>query len=71
MKRFISLLFLTTLLLSACSSAVSAPTVSAPIDAVTAVPTAAPIDRKLHATDPTTVKLASGGPQLVEFFAFW
>jgi PBP1b-binding outer membrane lipoprotein LpoB len=67
MKRFISLLFLTTLLLSACSSATSTPAVSAPTQAVAA----APVDRKLHATDPTTVKLASGGPQLVEFFAFW
>lgn len=25
----------------------------------------------LVATDPTTVELASGGPKLVEFFAFW
>jgi hypothetical protein len=25
----------------------------------------------LEATDPTTVVLASGQPQLVEFFAFW
>lgn len=25
----------------------------------------------LVATDPTTVDLASGGPKLVEFFAFW
>jgi hypothetical protein len=63
MKRFISLLFLITLVVSACSSTVAAPTASAPA--------AAPVDPKLHATDPTTVKLASGGPQLVEFFAFW
>lgn len=25
----------------------------------------------LHATDPSTVVLAAGRPQLVEFFAFW
>jgi hypothetical protein len=25
----------------------------------------------LEATDPTTVQLAAGRPQLVEFFAFW
>lgn len=25
----------------------------------------------LQATDPGTVQLASGGPTLVEFFAFW
>src|SRR3990170_1279099 len=26
---------------------------------------------ELHASDPTAVNLASGGPTLVEFFAFW
>jgi hypothetical protein len=26
---------------------------------------------ELEATDPDTVTLASGGPQVVEFFAFW
>ena len=25
----------------------------------------------LHATDPATVNIASGKPQLIEFFAFW
>ncbi len=25
----------------------------------------------LHATDPVTVNIASGKPQLIEFFAFW
>ncbi|MCU0489113.1 MAG: hypothetical protein MUE67_09200 [Anaerolineales bacterium] len=29
------------------------------------------IQKELHATDPTTVRLASGRIQLVEFFAFW
>jgi hypothetical protein len=29
------------------------------------------IRRGLHATDPGSVVLASGRPQLVEFFAFW
>ncbi len=29
------------------------------------------VDISLHATDPTTVHLASGGYQLIEFFAFW
>jgi PBP1b-binding outer membrane lipoprotein LpoB len=33
--------------------------------------TAKPIRTELEATDPTTVNLASGGPTLVEFFAFW
>lgn len=33
---------------------------------------ATPFDlTQLHATDPTTVNLASGRPTLVEFFAFW
>lgn len=41
------------------------------------VPTEAPANSttlgssELHATDPTTVNLASGKVQLVEFFAFW
>ncbi len=26
---------------------------------------------QLEATDPTTVNIASGEPQLIEFFAFW
>jgi hypothetical protein len=26
---------------------------------------------QLEATDPSTVRLAAGTPQLVEFFAFW
>lgn len=29
------------------------------------------IQKELHATDPATVRLASGRIQLVEFFAFW
>ncbi|MCU0487514.1 MAG: hypothetical protein MUE67_01030 [Anaerolineales bacterium] len=29
------------------------------------------IQKELHATDPATVRLASGRNQLVEFFAFW
>ncbi|SRR6266540_1120715 len=43
--------------------------------AETLAPTALPIatSRGLHleATDPTTVNMASGGLQLVEFFEFW
>lgn len=30
-----------------------------------------PVREELHATDPSTVQLASGEVQLVEFFAFW
>ncbi len=32
---------------------------------------AAEVSQELHATDPGTVNLAAGRPQLVEFFAFW
>ena len=28
-------------------------------------------DPELHATDPTSVNLAAGKPQFVEFFAYW
>ncbi|MEW5872592.1 MAG: hypothetical protein AB1894_25250 [Chloroflexota bacterium] len=44
---------------------------------ITATPTRTPVplppwvSSELHATDPGTVKLASGKVQLVEFFAFW
>ena len=34
-------------------------------------PTLVPVKSALEATDPATVELASGGPLLVEFFAFW
>ena len=35
-------------------------------------PTGAPeVKTELEATDPATVTLATGKPQLVEFFAFW
>ncbi len=34
-------------------------------------PTLVPVKTTLEATDPATVDLASGGPLLVEFFAFW
>jgi hypothetical protein len=35
-------------------------------------PTGAPeVKTELEASDPATVTLASGKPQLVEFFAFW
>lgn len=37
-------------------------------EAVVAQPTPRP---ELEATDPTTVVLAAGQPQIVEFFAYW
>ena len=36
-----------------------------------AAPTLVPVKTALEATDPGSVTLASGGPVLVEFFAFW
>ncbi len=52
------------------------PSVPAPIRltetvAPTAIPAATSRGPNLEATDPTTVKLASGGLELVEFFEFW
>ena len=38
--------------------------------AATAIPVATSRGPDLHATDPSTVRLASGGLQLVEFFRF-
>ncbi len=35
------------------------------------VAVATPRGNDLHATDPGTVNVASGKPQLIEFFAFW
>jgi hypothetical protein len=48
----------------------AAPTeTEAPVEEPVAVATARGND--LHATDPATVNIASGKPQLIEFFAFW
>ena len=37
----------------------------------TAIPIATSRGPELEATDPTTVRMASGGLQFVEFFEFW
>jgi hypothetical protein len=42
----------------------------APSEEATALPAATSRGPDLHATDPTTVSLASGGLQFVEFFRF-
>jgi hypothetical protein len=42
----------------------------APTEEATALPIATSRGPDLHATDPTTVSLASGGLQFVEFFRF-
>jgi hypothetical protein len=43
---------------------------SAPTEEAPALPVATSRGPDLHATDPTTVSLASGGLQFVEFFRF-
>ena len=61
----------------AAASAVTEPPVVTEAVAATemstaAAPTATRAPRlELEATDPSTVSLAAGKPQLVEFFAFW
>jgi hypothetical protein len=47
-----------------------AATQPAPSEEATALPVATSRGPDLHATDPTTVSLASGGLQFVEFFRF-
>ena len=42
-----------------------------PTEGPAGTPTRKPVKTELEATDPTTVNLAAGRPQLVEFFAFW
>ena len=76
-RNRLRLVLLALLLTTACArvpgeSAVTAPAVSSnsatqgPAAATTRLPRLA-----LEATDPSTVSLAAGQPQLVEFFAFW
>lgn len=55
-----------------------APELEAPVATYTPFPYPGPgsegspvVNEKLEASDPSNVKLASGKPQLVEFFAFW
>ena len=55
-----AILILLAALLAACAS-----------PAVDAQPVATSRGPELHATDPTTVSLDSGGLQFVEFFEFW
>jgi hypothetical protein len=81
MKRTISLLMLAAgvWLLAACANPSTTPVASAYPPPVEASPYPAPESAQarptprteLEATDPSTVQLAAGSPQLVEFFAFW
>ena len=57
-------------LLSTLNSATPAELSPAEALAPTPLPVATSRGPELHATDPTTVSLASGGLQLVEFFRF-
>ncbi len=49
----------------------SAEATTAPTESAALTPTAVPVKQWLVATDPTTVRLAAGRPQLVKVFAFW
>jgi hypothetical protein len=60
-----------SVLTGAVASATQATSASTDATAPTALPVATSRGPNLEATDPTTVKLASGGLQLVEFFEFW
>ena len=75
MQRPFYLTLLVSLLLSACATAApaaTAPPLAAPTSAPAAAPTSAPVIKtEFTPTDPTTVNLALGKPQFVEFFAFW
>jgi uncharacterized lipoprotein YajG len=81
MKRTISLLMLAVgvWLLAACANSAQTPTSGAYPPSGEAIPDPAaesspakPTPRAaMQATDPATVQLAAGKPQLVEFFAFW
>ena len=59
--------------LPASASETSVPTTAAPTENLpaTQLPIATSRGPNLEATDPTTVSMASGGPQFVEFFEFW
>jgi len=78
MRRLFYLTLAAALIVSACATAptATAPPASAPTQVVESAPTVAPtsapvIKTEFTPTDPTTVNLALGKPQFVEFFAFW
>lgn len=56
---------------SSVLSQTSSPGQSTSSDAGTTLTPAVEVKKELEATDPSTVQLATGKPQLVEFFAFW
>jgi len=71
MRKTLMLTILAMVALAACAPAATlAPTVVAPPGGG-AQPTPPVIETHFTPTDPATVNLAAGKPQLVEFFAFW
>ncbi len=56
---------------SSILSQTASPGQSTSSDAGPPLTPAVEVKKELEATDPSTVKLATGKPQLVEFFAFW
>lgn len=71
-KLFLVLVALSALMAACASPSALAPAGGAAIAASTTVAPATPeIKENFVATDPSTVNLSLGRPQLVEFFAFW
>lgn len=70
MKKFVFVLLITGLTLSACASATqqSALVIGS---SQSNLPKPTRINDDIIATDPVNVKLATGKPQLIEFFAYW
>jgi len=82
MKKILFMILISTILIAACSTPAPtppAPAVSTKAPAVvnTTVPPPTPIQpprpisTEFTPSDPKSVKLNAGKPQLVEFFAFW
>jgi len=73
MKKTLFMILITAILITACST--PEPTLPAPADLnIPFQPTTKatkPISTEFTPSDPKSVKLSAGKPQLVEFFAFW
>lgn len=73
-KMLVTLGLLVVMAVTACAPSAEPPP---PTEAVDSAPTEEPLPvatsrgNDLAATDPGTVNLATGEPQLIEFFAFW
>ena len=80
MRKFLFVFALVAWLVTACATAAPVPLGSTPeaqsgntpSPQVTGAPSQEPtVETGFTPSDPATVKLAAGKPQLVEFFAFW